>query len=618
MKKNILTPLMVCAVMMSFVIAGCGSSGSQNTPAASKATLSGVASLDTTVNGTVSVKDSSVPAQEMTVPINGTGTYTVDVSGLKPPFILKAEGTDQAGNGQTMYSISKNGGRVNINPLSDTAVTASSDNTDWSAHSSMRSSEDEHHRTADNFEQVIYRLRTVLAPLYSLYHISGNAVTDDDDNDNSGLSAMLHDVRFAVNDGKVTVTNRLTGGVIFSGSLRDLASGTFNPANMPGGTGGSTACAYTYDAWSACTSNGTQTRNLLTSSPAGCTGTPVLTQPCTYVPPTPSACTYAYGAWGACLSTGTQVRSLVSSVSRRLHRDSHPDTTLHTARAADVHILYLQRIWDVPVQQHSDQEPSDLVSRRLHRRNAGPVPGLHLCTAGNDLHILYLQRIWSVPVQQHADQEPPTSSPAGCTGGTPVLSQACTYVPPVTTCTSFTYSAFGACQSNNTQTRSLLTSSPAGCTGGTPVLSQACTYVPPVTTCTSFTYSACGACQSNNTQTRNLLTSSPAGCTGGTPVLSQACTYVPPVTTCTSFTYSAFGSVPVQQHADQEPCDLVSRRLHRRNAGPVPGLHLCSADAGMRLLPRHPAGDWPARFPRELARVRSAAHATARATVQLP
>ena len=121
-----------------------------------------------------------------------------------------------------------------------------------------------------------------------------------------------------------------------------------------------------------------------------------------------------------------------------------------------------------------------------------------------------------------------TSSPTGCTGGSPVLSQSCTYVPPVQTCTSFTYSGWGACQSNNTQTRTVASSSPTGCTGGSPVLSQSCTYVPPVQACTSFTYSAWGACQSNNTQTRTLASSSPSGCTGGSPVLSQSCTYVPP------------------------------------------------------------------------------------------
>ncbi|HET9594942.1 MAG TPA: cytochrome c [Anaeromyxobacteraceae bacterium] len=51
---------------------------------------------------------------------------------------------------------------------------------------------------------------------------------------------------------------------------------------------------------------------------------------------------------------------------------------------------------------------------------------------------------------------------------------------------------------------------------------------PSAPTCTAFTYSAWGACQSSNTQTRTVLSSSPTGCVGGNPVLSQACTFVPP------------------------------------------------------------------------------------------
>ncbi len=111
--------------------------------------------------------------------------------------------------------------------------------------------------------------------------------------------------------------------------------------------------------------------------------------------------------------------------------------------------------------------------------------------------------------------------------------------PAPVTCTSFTYSAYSDCQPNGTRTRTVISSSPAGCTGGTPVLTQACTYVPPVTACTSFTYSDWGTCQSNNTQTRTVTSSSPAGCTGGTPVLSQACTFVPPPAGSSSVTVTA-------------------------------------------------------------------------------
>lgn len=49
-----------------------------------------------------------------------------------------------------------------------------------------------------------------------------------------------------------------------------------------------------------------------------------------------------------------------------------------------------------------------------------------------------------------------------------------------TTCTSFTYSAWSTCQVDGKQTRTVLTSSPTGCTGGSPVTTQSCVYVPPV------------------------------------------------------------------------------------------------------------------------------------------
>ena len=69
-------------------------------------------------------------------------------------------------------------------------------------------------------------------------------------------------------------------------------------------------------------------------------------------------------------------------------------------------------------------------------------------------------------------------------------------MPPVSTCTSFTYSAFGACQPSNLQVRTVLTSSPASCTGGAPVLTQACTYVPPIDGAALYTQ-YCAGCHGN-------------------------------------------------------------------------------------------------------------------------
>ena len=44
-------------------------------------------------------------------------------------------------------------------------------------------------------------------------------------------------------------------------------------------------CTYTYGAWGACQADGTQTRVVLSTSPAGCSGTPVVTQSCSVTPP---------------------------------------------------------------------------------------------------------------------------------------------------------------------------------------------------------------------------------------------------------------------------------------------------------------------------------------------
>ena len=101
-----------------------------------------------------------------------------------------------------------------------------------------------------------------------------------------------------------------------------------------------------------------------------------------------------------------------------------------------------------------------------------------------------------------------------------------------TTCTSFIYSTWGECQSDSTQSRNVINSSPAGCTGGTPVLTQSCTYTGSGE-CTSFTYSDWTLCTSAlTTQSRIVTGRFPANCTGGNPITSQPCpgTTTPPTT----------------------------------------------------------------------------------------
>jgi hypothetical protein len=148
-------------------------------------------------------------------------------------------------------------------------------------------------------------------------------------------------------------------------------------------------------------------------------------------------------------------------------------------------------------------------------------------------------------------------------------------------CTSFTYSDFGPCQPGNTQTRTVLTQSPAGCTGGDPVLTQACTY-----DCSSYTYSDFGPCEPNNTQARTILTQSPAGCVNtGTAVLTQACTFVslandlqPHFTQHCAVCHTAGGPAP----------NLTAGQTY----GQVVNVAALTCASAVRVVPGNPDASW--------------------------
>ena len=73
--------------------------------------------------------------------------------------------------------------------------------------------------------------RDGIPPSGNLYGVPANPLCDD--GADKALRLMLRDVRFDVRSGTLVVTNRATGAVIFSGSVKDLAHGTFTAGNMP-------------------------------------------------------------------------------------------------------------------------------------------------------------------------------------------------------------------------------------------------------------------------------------------------------------------------------------------------------------------------------------------------
>jgi hypothetical protein len=131
-----------------------------------------------------------------------------------------------------------------------------------------------------------------------------------------------------------------------------------------------------------------------------------------------------------------------------------------------------------------------------------------------------------------------------------------TVQPP--TCSSFTYSAWTACVGGQ-QTRTVLTSSPAGCTGGTPVLAQSCVPVTvsvspspaSVDACRTLTFTATVANATNGAVTWAVQEGSPGGTITSAGVYtapSTAGTYHVVATSVADGTASATVAVTVGDH----------------------------------------------------------------------
>ncbi len=480
------------ASALALALAACGAGQT------SGSAVTGLALSDAPVSGTVTITDSSATVQTRTVSTRADGSFSVDVADLTPPFMLRV-----ADEGSTrLYAVTEGNDTLDINPITDMAFSAASEGSDEDT--VFRTSSREEKRTVSSrATALLVQLKTVLAPLFQLYGITDPAT------DQAAVRRLLADVRVTRDDGIVTVTNRATGGVIFTGPLRNLASGTFTAANMPAGpgTGGGTAdgaalyaanCQSCHGALATSQVRGesaSSIREAIADNEGGMGALSGLTT--TQISAIAAAlsgstgggtgggtCTsFTYSAWGTC-TNGSQTRTVLTSSPSGCTGGAPVTTQTCSAGTLDGMALYNQYCSGCHGTSKLGSSASSISSAISSNRGGMGSAALRALTSA----------------QIAAIAAAGTSTPATCTG--------------------FTYSAWGTC-TNGSQTRTVIASSPTGCTGGNPVTSQACTSTP--ATCTSFTYSAWGTC-TNGSQTRTVLTSSPSGCAGGAPVTSQACT----------------------------------------------------------------------------------------------
>lgn len=109
------------------LLQACGGGSTSSGPTATvsgvsnpTATVAGVAATGAAIDGTVTLKDSTGITRSTVISLP-SGAFSMDVSGLTPPYFLKA--TNNAGT-LALYSISTGSGTFNINPLSNLVVVA--------------------------------------------------------------------------------------------------------------------------------------------------------------------------------------------------------------------------------------------------------------------------------------------------------------------------------------------------------------------------------------------------------------------------------------------------------------------------------------------------------------
>lgn len=223
---------------LGLMLAGCGgSSGGVSTEVVSGTAAVGKTALakadaGSTPAGQVSLKDSASPAEIRTSGIGSDGTFAINVTGMKAPYVLQAKGSAN-GSPYTLHSFAEGPGTANINPLSD-AIVACAAGDDEPKDVYEKSDADKNHKIKRNLARAVSTLLTKLQPLlihYSAEHT--NPITSRYIANHLELDDLFNHVKIEVIAGILTITNEKTEAVIFSGKLSDIANGIFDGGAMP-------------------------------------------------------------------------------------------------------------------------------------------------------------------------------------------------------------------------------------------------------------------------------------------------------------------------------------------------------------------------------------------------
>jgi fibronectin type 3 domain-containing protein len=218
----------IALIALSLVLPGCGGGSA----GVSSEVVSGVAAVGTPLSGQVSLKDSGAPAVQKSTVIASDGTYAIDVTGLKAPFVLQAKGSAD-GTSYTLHSYAEASGTANINPLTD-AIVASAAGVSDSSEVFERADAEHNHHIGSKIGGAVSTILAKLQPLLQQYSAEhSNPITSKYIANHLGLDELFDKVKIVVNNGTLSIINLKTRAVIFTGKLTDIANGIFDNGALP-------------------------------------------------------------------------------------------------------------------------------------------------------------------------------------------------------------------------------------------------------------------------------------------------------------------------------------------------------------------------------------------------
>ena len=228
MKSFIKVFQMASLLAATVLVSACGGGTTTASTGGSQSTvLTGTAAAGAPIIGSVTIKDSTTPtAQTKTVTIAADGNYQVDVTGMKAPYMVRADGY-VGGNEYHLYSAataSDVGGTINITPLTDLIVA----NIAGSVAKTYFDNGSFSGLTASQLTTQSNALEAKLLPVLTAIGVSGSIdlLRASFSPDHTGLDAVLDAVKITTDTttNVATITNIITRQQITS----NIATGAFS------------------------------------------------------------------------------------------------------------------------------------------------------------------------------------------------------------------------------------------------------------------------------------------------------------------------------------------------------------------------------------------------------